>query len=100
TYLLAGRYKIKPEKRERFLELAQAVVESTRQESGNISYSFYEEVGVTNSFIYFEEWQSKEALAEHLHQPYIIPLLKEFPEMVDGEIDVKIYDIEAITYGL
>ncbi|MDJ0797196.1 MAG: putative quinol monooxygenase [Calothrix sp. MO_167.B12] len=98
--VLAGRYKIKPEKRERFLELAQAGVEPTRKESGNISYSFYEEAGVKNSFIYFEEWQSREALAEHLNQPYIVPLLKEFPEMVDGEVDVRIYDIEAITYGL
>lgn len=98
--VLAGRYKIKAEKRERFLELAKAGVEPTRKEAGNISYNFYEDAGVPNSFIYFEEWQSRDALTEHLQQPYITPLLKEFQELVDGEVDVRVYDINGLTYGL
>ncbi len=98
--VLAGRYKIKPEKRERFLELANNGFEPTKAEPGNISYSLYEEVGTSNSFIYFEEWKSREALAEHLKQPYITPLLEEFSELVDGEADVRVYDIESLTYGL
>ncbi|NEO31743.1 MAG: antibiotic biosynthesis monooxygenase [Symploca sp. SIO3C6] len=98
--VLAGKYKIKAEKRERFLELAQFAVEPTRKEAGNISYNLYEEAGVPNSFIYFEEWQSRVALAKHLRQPYIIPLFKEFPELIDGEADVRVYDINSLTYGL
>ena len=98
--VLAGRYKINPGKRERFLELAKAGLEPTRKEPGNISYSFYEEAGVPNSFIYFEEWQSREALVEHLKQPYITPLLKEFSDLVDGEADVRVYDIKSLSYGL
>ena len=98
--VLAGRYKIKPEKREHFFELANPGLEQTRQEPGNISYSFYEESGVPNSFIYFEEWQSREALKEHLEKPYIQPLLAEFADLVDGEADVRVYDIKSLTYGL
>lgn len=98
--VLAGRYKIKPDKRERFLQLANLGLESSRAEPGNISYSFYEEAGIHNSFIYFEEWESREALAEHLKQPYITPLLEEFSELVDGEADVRVYDIHNLTYGL
>ena len=98
--VLSGRYKIKPEKRERFLELAQAGVKQTREEAGNISYGFYEEHDMPNSFIYFEEWESRAALAEHLKQAYITPLIEEFSELVDGEADVRIYDIKNLTYGL
>ena len=98
--VLSGRYKIKPEKRERFLELAQAGVKQSREETGNISYSFYEENSIPNSFIYFEEWKSREALAEHLKQPYITPLIEEFPELVDGEADVRVYEVKSLTYGL
>ena len=98
--VLAGRYKIKPNKRERFLELANLGLEPSRAESGNISYSFYEEAGTSNSFIYFEEWKSREALAEHLKQPYITPLLEEFSELVDGDADFRVYDIKSLTYGL
>jgi quinol monooxygenase YgiN len=98
--VLAGRYKIKPEKRERFLELAKAGLEPTRKEPGNISYNFYEDPNVPNSFIYFEEWQSREELDRHLKQPYITPLLNEFSELVDGKADVRVYDIKSLTYGL
>lgn len=98
--VLAGRYKIKPDKRERFLELANLGLEATQAEPGNISYSLYEEAGNSNSFIYFEEWKSREALAKHLKQPYITPLLEEFSELVDGEADVRVYDIHNLTYGL
>ena len=48
--VLAGRYKIKSEKRERFLELANSGLEPSRAESGNISYSFYEEAGIPALF--------------------------------------------------
>ncbi|WP_017294833.1 putative quinol monooxygenase [Geminocystis herdmanii] len=98
--VLAGRYKIKPEKRERFLELAMAGLEPTRQESGNISYAFFEEVGIPNSFLYFEEWENKEALMSHLKQPYIIPLLDEFADLIETTADIKIYDVAHYSTGL
>lgn len=98
--VLAARFKIKPEKRNLFLQLAKATLEPTRSETGSISYSFYEESAVPNSFIYFEEWKSREALAEHLKTSYTQRLLKQFPNMLDGEPNIRVYDIKSLTYGL
>lgn len=98
--VLAARFKIKPEKRDLFIQLAKATLEPTRTEQGVISYSFYEESSVPNSFIYFEEWKSREALAEHLKTPYTQSLLKQFPDMLDGEPNIRVYDIKSLTYGL
>ena len=98
--VLAARFKIKPEKRELFLQLATATLEPTRAEAGSISYSFYEEANVPNSFIYFEEWKSREALAKHLEKSYVKNLVDKFPEMLDGELDVKVYDVDRLTKGL
>lgn len=75
-------------------------VEPTRQESGNISYAFFEELGIPNSFLYFEEWENKEALMSHLKQSYIIPLLDEFADLIETEADVKIYDVAHYSTGL
>ena len=44
--------------------------------------------------------KSRAALAEHLQQPYITPLLTEFSDLVDGDVDVRVYDIETLTYEL
>ncbi|MEB3282457.1 MAG: putative quinol monooxygenase [Lyngbya sp.] len=100
TLVLAGRYKIKPEKRERFLELAKPGLEQSPKEPGNISYFLYEDIEDSNCFLYFEEWQDREALKEHLQQPYITPLIKEISELLAEDADVRIYDIEKLTYGL
>lgn len=98
--VLSARFRVKPSKRDVFLRLATATLEPTRKEPGNISYSFYEESSDPNSFIYFEEWQSYEALAAHLAQPYTQALLSRFNEIVDGEPNVRIYDIRGVTYEL
>lgn len=98
--VLASRFKIKPEKRSTFIQLATAALKPTRTESGSISYSFYEESGVPNSFIYFEEWTSRADLAQHLKTDYTQRLLTQFPQMLDGQADIRIYDINRVTYTL
>jgi len=98
--VLSARFKIKPEKRSEFLELAMATLAPTRKELGNISYSLYEELTIPNSFIYFEEWQSREALASHLQEIYVINLLTKIPELLAEEANIRIYDVHGLTYGL
>jgi len=98
--VLAARFKIKPEKRDLFIQLATDTLEPTRKEPGVISYSFYEEANVPNSFIYFEEWESRAALDKHLKQPYVTRLLDKFPEMLAEEANIRIYDIKDLTFGL
>jgi quinol monooxygenase YgiN len=98
--VVAGKFQIKPEKRELFLELATSILEPSRKEAGVISYSFYEESTVPNSFIYFEEWQSREALSQHLKADYTQKLFDVFSEIIDREPDIKVYDIASLTYEL
>lgn len=98
--LVASRFEIKPEKREVFLDVATKALESSRSEPGNISYGFYEDPNVRNSFIYFEEWKSREALAQHLKQPYAKAVVDNFPDFVKGTVDFKVYDIKSLTTKL
>lgn len=98
--VVAVKFKIKPEFRAEFLELATAAISPSRAEEGTISYNFYEDPNDPNSFIYFEEWKSREALYEHLEQDYTKRLLTRFPEMLDGESDPKVYEINKISYEL
>lgn len=98
--VLAATLKVKPEKRELFLKLATATLKPTRAEKGSISYSFYEESSIPNTFLYFEEWTSREALAKHLEKPYVKDLVDKFPEILEGDPDVKVYDIDRVTNGL
>lgn len=64
------RNKVKPEKREEFLETVSALVEPTRAEPGCISYEFYIDRSDENRVFFFEEWEDQAALEFHHNQPY------------------------------
>lgn len=98
--VVAAKFKIKPDKREEFLELSSSVVEPTLAETGVISYSFYEDSNLKNHFIFFEEWKSIEALKFHLKTPYLERLMQKFPEFINGEPNIKIYEINKVDYEL
>ena len=98
--VLAATFKVKPEKRELFVKLATATLKPTLAEPGCISYSFYEKYNILNTFLYFEEWKSRKALAEHLKKPYVQDLIERFDEILEDDPDIKVYDIARVTKGL
>jgi len=98
--VLAARFTVTEQGRDEFLLLANATLEPTRKEPGCISYAFYNQPGDMNSFIYFEEWKSREALTKHLRKPYVEKLLNAFSGLLQGSADVRVYDINNLTYGL
>ncbi|MCC5636628.1 antibiotic biosynthesis monooxygenase [Nostoc sp. CHAB 5844] len=98
--VVAARFKIKPDKREEFIELSRSVLEQTIAEAGVISYSFYEDLNLQNHFIFFEEWQSREALEFHLNTPYLERLMQKFPEFINGEPNIRVYEINKVDYEL
>ncbi len=98
--VVANRFEVKPEQRELFLKLATTALAPTRAEPGCISYGFYEQPTVKNSFIYYEEWKDRTALKDHLKQPYVQPLLAKFPELLKGSLIVRVYTTKSVDREL
>jgi quinol monooxygenase YgiN len=61
---------IKPEARERWLEILDAVTPPSRAEDACQSYVIYESVETPNTFIFVEEWTSLDGLYAHFHTPH------------------------------
>jgi|GEM_PF-141569 quinol monooxygenase YgiN len=98
--VVANRFEIKPEQRDLFLKLATPALAPTRAEPGCITYGFYEQPTAKNSFIYYEEWQDRTALRNHLKQPYVQPLLAKFPEILKGSLIVRVYTTKSVDREL
>lgn len=94
--IVAGSMKVKPEKRQEFLDLAQSCVQPSLSEPGCISYSFYEDGTEKNKFLFFEEWQNREVLEEHFQTSYFQEFAAKAPELFSGEVTIKIYQISHI----
>lgn len=98
--VLAARFRIKPEQRAEFLQLANVALKETVKETGVITYNLYEDTDTKNSFIFFEEWKSRQALDSHLQTNYTKSLLNRFPQLVDGEPSIKVYKVQGVDFIL
>lgn len=95
-YVIAGKFICKPEYRQDMLALVEELLEPSRAEAGCISYNFYEDGAAANHFLFFEEWQSREAIDAHFNTPYFKKFMEDFPGLIIGAASIKIYETAKI----
>ena len=61
-----------------------ACIAPTRQEEGCVEYFLHESTDAVGHFVFYENWVSVEALAEHLKTPHLVKLVDLAPELVEG----------------
>jgi quinol monooxygenase YgiN len=82
--VIAASVEIQPDKADQFRQFAEGLVSSSRAETGNISYTMYEDVKEKNKFFFFEEWKDQAAVDTHFAAPHF----KDFGALLN-EIGVK-----------
>ena len=68
-----------------------ALVEPTRSEEGCVVYDFHQDTEDPASFMFYEQWLSKEALDEHLRTPYLQGFIAKADELLAAPLDVTIW---------
>src|SRR5215467_4622156 len=61
-----GNIHLRPEKREELCLTVASLLNPIRREPGCKAYKFYGEAGDENSFLLVGEWETREALNQHL----------------------------------
>lgn len=95
-YTIAGKFTVKPKFKNQLIDMSKKLIPQSLQESGCISYGFYEDQTTFGDFLFFEEWQSREAITEHFKTSYFQNFAEKFPEMIDGQASIKIYQVTNI----
>ncbi len=75
------------------ISMSLALSEKSRKEPGCILYSFLEDAGDPGRFVFFEKWQSREALDEHFNQPHFKDFAEKFPGMITGEPLIEAHQV-------
>ncbi|MCL2366426.1 MAG: antibiotic biosynthesis monooxygenase [Oscillospiraceae bacterium] len=82
---VVAKHNIKPEKRDEFIALMKQLVENTKKEDrGVINYGLYQDVKDPNVIAMLEEWESEEAIDEHLKKQHFLDLLPALRECMAG----------------
>jgi quinol monooxygenase YgiN len=78
--------------------LRQAIIDiqiaTTTKEPGNISYIFNVELTNSGNLQIIEQWQSMDALQEHLATPHMADFKKAMAGFPPKSMNVKVYEIE------
>lgn len=72
------------------------MVSATKSEKGCISYDFYLGLSDPDTLMVFQEWESMEALMEHLQTSHMEDFLRELPDVVSGEITTKRFAVHKM----
>ena len=86
---IIGTVVAKPEKREELMGILAAQVAPTRAEPGCINYDFHFDKSDPNTFIFYENFVSKEALDEHLMKGHLKPLMNRLDELLAKPVDIR-----------
>jgi quinol monooxygenase YgiN len=92
---IIGNVHARPEKRAELLELLRTFIAPTRQEAGCIEYQFHVSAEDPNAFMFYENWTSREALAQHLEMPYLQPLAERQHELLARPVEIVHYEMLA-----
>ena len=82
--ILHASTAIKPEARERWLALLDAVTPPSRAEDACHSYILYEAIETPNTFIFVEEWTTLDCLYAHFHTPHFTEFFAALGEVLAG----------------
>ena len=74
-----------------FKQYAADLITQTQQESGNISYTLYEDIKNPSILTFIEEWQDQKALDTHSSSKHFTTLFPKLTLLTQTEIEVNIY---------
>lgn len=86
-------FRARPGKETELLEVLTALVEPTRAESGCQLYELWRNREDRSELTFVEEWSSDEALAAHARSDHIAKARERYPELIAGEVDLRLYDL-------
>ena len=87
--VVAG-FSVKKEKIEEFLNLTSELVEATRKEDGCIVYEMYQDEKNPSALFMLEEWQSRQALDEHMSSVHFTTLIPRMDACTDAETAISV----------
>lgn len=93
--IVNAKLLVKEEKIDEVIKQTEVLIKASRQHKGNISYNLMQDT-LDGSLMFYERWESKEALDTHMQTPEFIEFGEKMKEYLTAPLDVKIIVGEEI----
>jgi quinol monooxygenase YgiN len=89
---VVARNYIKEGKTEEFIAIARSLVEDTnKNDAGCISYTLCQELGNPQVLAMIEEWESQEALDNHMKAKHFLDNIPKLGALCEKEAEISLY---------
>lgn len=86
-----ARDYIRPECVEQYYGLIFELIEKTRQENGNISYTLYADVWHPGEHVLIEEWENQASLDAHFETEHFTTIVPKIQKLQSAPSVVNVY---------
>ncbi|MCR4655990.1 MAG: antibiotic biosynthesis monooxygenase [Lachnospiraceae bacterium] len=86
-----ARDYIKPECVDEYYKLIFELIDRTREEKGNISYTLYADKEHPGEHVLIEEWQDQESLDGHFKTPHFTGIVPQIQKLQSAPSVVNVY---------
>ena len=94
--VMQGSIPIKSGQFDHALSMVKHLVQATMGEEGCVTYEFYRALAEPDTLVLFQEWESMDALMNHLSTPHVEAFLRRLPEITDGGITTRRYLVQEV----
>lgn len=95
--VVAGEFRIDPDKRAEAVSAAVDMMAATRDEDGCVAYVFSEDLEEPGLFRVFEEWETAEALEAHFVTPHMAEFRSRLADVGITHRIVHRYEVSSIS---
>lgn len=94
--VIAGKVRIRPERRNDAIAAAVAMSVASEAEAGCIRYRFSADLRDPDIFYLFEAWESADALKGHGQTSHMAEFNRQLPDLIASKPELKRYEVAAV----
>ena len=95
--MVTAKITAKPDEKDEIISKAQDLIDSSRFESGCISYNLYASTEEENVLLMLEQWENQEVLQLHMQTEHFQAFNTAIKDKLAGEVSIKVYSAESIN---
>lgn len=89
--IVVARVEIAKGKENDFLAIVPTLIEETRTENGNLSYTLYQNPFSESEFIFYEEYKDQVAINSHMATTHFKDFSVQVGPMLAKDMDIQVF---------
>jgi len=86
---LTANFTTKPGKEQQVKEILLSLIQPSLQEPGCLNYTLHQHEDEPTQFMFYENWQSEETLAEHSKSQHVLAMRNKLDGLLAADVVLK-----------